>query len=229
MNQRDDDHRFRCLSIVPLFAALPAEDREVIADAAVTRRYLRGEHVLQPGEQPALYIVHRGRVKLYRLLENGGEQLVRILGPGEFFGETTVLSETAVDDFAVALDDTEVCTIGRRRILDILTERPPVAVTMLQTVARRLSDAEQMVASVTGRSVEQRLVGYLLQLAHEADSARFELPSSKKDLASYLGTTAETLSRRLASLQAAGTLKLGPGRLVEIRDEHTLRAAARDR
>lgn len=228
MGHRHDDHQFRCVSVVPLFAPLPDEDRRRIADVAVTRRYTRGEHVVQAGTHPALHIVHRGRVKVFRLLDNGSEQLIRILGPGDFFGETAVLSGAEFDHFAVALADTEVCSIGRRRILDILTERPSVAVTMLQTVARRLSDAEQMVSSLTGRSVEQRLVDQLLNLAHEAGSPRFLLPSSKKDLASYLGTTAETLSRRLSSLEGAGALRLGPGRAVEIRDKQALRAAARD-
>ncbi|MEZ0339049.1 Crp/Fnr family transcriptional regulator [Mycobacterium sp. pV006] len=228
MGDRHDDHQFRCVSVVPLFAPLPDEDRRRIAGVAVTRRYRRDEHVVAPGAQPALHIVHRGRVKVFRLLDNGSEQLIRILGPGEFFGETAVLSGAEVDYFAAALVDSELCSIGRRRILDILTERPSVAVTMLQTVARRLTDAEQLVASLTGRSVGQRLVDHLLQLAHDAGSPRFVLPSSKKDLASYLGTTAETLSRRLSSLQNAGALRLGPGRAVEIRDEQALRAAARE-
>ncbi|MFD6857222.1 Crp/Fnr family transcriptional regulator [Rhodococcus sp. NPDC060090] len=222
----DHDHRFRCVSLVPLFAALSEKDRHRIAESAVTRRYERGEHVFRAGDRLDLHIVHRGRVKVYRLLESGSEQLIRILGTGEFLGETAVLSETEVDHFAVALDDAEVCSIDRRRILAVLTERPSVAVTMLQTVSQRLSAAEQMVSSLTGRSVEQRLAEHLLQLAYDADSLRFRLPSSKKDLASYLGTTAETLSRRLSALQKAGAIRLGPGRFVEICDEQVLRSGA---
>lgn len=220
------DHRVRCVSIVPLFAALSATDRHRIAESAITRQYDRGEHIFQAGDQPGLFIVHRGRVKVYRLLESGSEQLIRILGPGEFLGEAAVLSDTEVDQWALALEDAEVCSIDRRRILAVLTERPSVAVTMLQAVSERLSAAEQMVSSLSGRSVEQRLVEHLLQLAHDAGSPRFRLQSSKKDLASYLGTTAETLSRRLSTLQKAGAIRLGPGRSVEIRDEQALRLGA---
>ncbi|CAJ1509958.1 Crp/Fnr family transcriptional regulator [[Mycobacterium] burgundiense] len=211
---------------MPLFATLSVDDRQRVAEAAFTRRYERGEHVFQPGDQPGLYIVHVGRVKVYRLPESGTEQLIRILGPGEFLGEAAVLGDIPVDHFAVALDRTEVCSIDRRSILDVLAERPTVAVTMLQTVSHRLSEAEQMVSSLTGRSVEQRLVGELLRLAHESGSAQFQLPSTKKDLASYLGTTAETLSRRLSSLQDTGAIRLGPGRFVEILDEQALRSGA---
>ena len=222
----DHDHRFRCVSLVPLFAALSEKDRQRIAEAAVDRRYDRGEHVFQSGDQPGLHIVHRGRVKVYRLLESGGEQLIRILGSGDFLGEAAVLAGVKVDQFAVALDEVEVCSIDRHRILDILTERPAVALAMLQTVSQRLSAADQMMASLTGQSVERRLVEHLLQLAHDAGSPRFRLPSSKKDLASYLGTTAETLSRRLSALQTAGAVRLGPGRSVEICDEQVLRSGA---
>lgn len=213
---------------MPLFAALSEKDRHRIAEAAINRRYDRGEHVFQSGDQPGLHIVHRGRVKVYRLLESGSEQLIRILGSGDILGEAAVLAGTKVDQFAVALDQAEVCSIDRHRILAILTERPAVALAMLQTVSQRLSAAEQMVSSLTGQSVEQRLVEHLLALAHDAGSPRFCLPSSKKDLASYLGTTAETLSRRLSALQTAGAIRLGPGRSVEICDKQVLRFGAQD-
>lgn len=54
---------------------------------------------------------------MYRLPESGTEQLIRILGPGEFLGEAAVLGDIPVDHFAVALDRTEVCSIDRRSIL----------------------------------------------------------------------------------------------------------------
>jgi CRP/FNR family transcriptional regulator, anaerobic regulatory protein len=75
-----------------------------------------------------------------------------------------------------------------------------------------------MIAAVTGRSVGERLAQQLLHLADEAGSARFRLPTSKRDLASYLGTTPETLSRRLGALQRAGVIRLGSQRTVEVLD-----------
>ena len=58
------DHRFGCVSRVPLFRGLSADDRGRIAEAADTRTFSRGESVQRPGEESGLLIVHRGRVKV---------------------------------------------------------------------------------------------------------------------------------------------------------------------
>lgn len=221
------DYRFACVSRVPLFADLSVEDRRRIAEVAVTRHYDRGEQVHRPGDQSGLRIVHRGKVKVHRANESGAEQLLRILLPGDFLGETTLLTGRPVDSWAVALDATEVCMVGGNEIGRLLRERPEVALRMLSTLSVRLDDAEQQLSSVTGASVGRRLADHLLELAEETGSTTFRLPSTKKDLASYLGTTPETLSRRLGALQDAGVVRLGPHGLVEIRDPRRLRTGAR--
>ncbi|HET8558986.1 MAG TPA: Crp/Fnr family transcriptional regulator [Marmoricola sp.] len=219
----EEDHRFACVSLVPLFAELSEEDRRQIAAVAVTRRYARGEHVHRPGEQSGLRIVHHGRVKVHRIAESGTEQLIRILFPGDFLGETTLLTGRPVDSWAEALEASEVCTVGSEQMHRLLRERPSVALRMLSGLSERLDEAEQQVSAVTGAPVGRRLAEHLLDLAVESGSDSFRLPSTKKDLASYLGTTPETLSRRLGELQDAGLVRLGPRGLVEVLDTGGLR------
>lgn len=219
------DHRLACVSLVPLFADLRLEDRRRIADAAVTRMYAKGEQVHDPGTESGLRVVHRGRVKVHRVSESGAEQLLRILQPGDFFGETTLLTGRPLDSWAVALEPAEVCTVARSSVASLLRERPEVALRMLGALSSRLEESEQQLSAVTGASVGRRLVDHLLELAVEQDSATFTLPTTKKDLASYLGTTPETLSRRLRGLQDAGVLRLGARGRVQILDRDGLRAA----
>lgn len=219
------DHRLACVNLVPLFAGLSTEGRRWIAEVAVTRHFQRGEQVHRPGQRAALRIVHSGRVKVLRISESGAEQLLRILFPGDFHGETSLLAGRPVDSWAEALDPTEVCVLGADQVERLLRERPEVALRMLSSVSARLADAEQQLSSITGASVARRLGEHLLELAAEAGSATFRLPSTKKDLASYLGTTPETLSRRLGALQDAGLVRLGASGLVEIRDPTGLRTA----
>jgi CRP/FNR family transcriptional regulator, anaerobic regulatory protein len=221
----ETDHRFACVSRVPLFTELSTDDRRRIAEAADTQKFSRGQSVQHPGDQSKLLIVHRGRVKVYRLSESGAEQLVRILGPGDFLGELSVLTGRPVDTWAEALAETEVCQVRRVRFGDLLRDHSTVALRMLAAMASRLDEAERQLSSVTGASVGRRLADHLLELAEEAGSRRFLLPSTKKDLASYLGTTPETLSRRMRALQAAGIVRFGPRGSVEILDAHALRTA----
>lgn len=224
-NGAKPDYRLECVSRVPLFAGLSVDDRRQIAEVARTGHFERAEQVHRPGARARLRILHRGRVKVYRISESGSEQLLRILHPGDFLGETTLLTGRAVDSWAVALEAAEVCTLDDQSVARLLRARPEVALRMLATLSSRLDDAEQQLAAVTGASVGRRLGDHLLELAEQAGSSTFRLPSTKKDLASYLGTTPETLSRRLGALQDAGLVRLGPRGLVEIRDRDGLRAA----
>lgn len=219
---REHDHRYECVRLVPIFEGLSEADQHRIAETAVTRHFEPRAQVYGAGERTGLHIVHRGQVKAYRLTDAGSEQLVRLLFPGDFLGEAALLADTVSDHFAVATRRSEVCSVPRAGMRRLLVERPAVALQMLHTVSKRLALAEEMLAAVTGQSVGERLAQQLLHLADEAGSARFRLPTSKKDLASYLGTTPETLSRRLGSLQSAGVIRVGPQRSVEVLDRSRL-------
>ncbi|WP_406723816.1 Crp/Fnr family transcriptional regulator [Streptomyces sp. GD-15H] len=220
------DHRLHFVRAVRLFGGLPEAAQERVASAAVTRRYRRDERIYGPGDRTGLFVVHRGLVKVYRITESGNEQLIRLMSPGDFLGETALLADTTTDHFAVALQPSELCVMDRARFTRLLGQHPSVAVEMLQTVSGRLGTAEEMVSALSGKSVRQWLAQQLLHLADEAGGADFRLPTTKKELASYLGTTAETLSRRLGALQEAGVIRLGPRRQVEVLDPEALRRVA---
>lgn len=226
MMQQKYEHRFECVRRVPIFSGLPEQLQRQVAEVAVTRSYQPGERVYGPGDRPGLFIVHRGQVKVYRVTDSGAEQLIRVMSPGDFLGETALLADTTSADFAEAIRSSEICSLGREPVTRLLTERPKVALQMLQVVSERLGTAEQMLSALTGHSAGQRLAQQLLHLADEAESLSFRLPTTKKDLASYLGTSAETLSRRLGALQKSGIIGLGPGRLVAILDRAQLQKQA---
>lgn len=219
----DHDHRFHCVSLVPVFATLSEDDRHRVAAVARTRHYDRQEMIYLPGDRPGLHIVHRGQVKTYRLTASGGEHLVRIVGPGDFLGETAMLTTVEASDYAVALQPSEVCSISRAEIHDLLERSPDVALDVLEAVATRLHVAEEQLSAMTGLSVAERLAQHLVEQAAAAGTTSFRLSSTKKDLAAYLGTTPETLSRRLAAMQNSGLIRLGSARMVEILDQDGLR------
>lgn len=220
------DHGLHFVQSVPLFAGLPEAIKHEVASAAVTRRYERDERIYGPGDRTGLFIVHLGLVKVHQIAESGTEQLLRLMSPGEFLGETALLADTSTDHFAVALQPSELCMLDRDRFKRLLAQHPSVAVQMLQTVSGRLGVAEHMVSALSGRSVAQRLAQQLLHLADQAGRTEFRLATTKKELASYLGTTPETLSRRLRALQDAEVIRLGNRQHIELLDPDALRHVA---
>ncbi|GAA0600361.1 Crp/Fnr family transcriptional regulator [Virgibacillus siamensis] len=212
-----------CVSKVPFFNHLTTKEMRKIVDKSRHRNFKKGESIYRDGDQlEYLYIVHRGRVKIYQLFESGKEQLLRILEPGEFMGELALFAEKTLDSYAEAMKDTEICTIHRDDMQDLMREYPTIAVKILEQFSNRLDKTEKLVGQLSTKDVETRLAGYLLELADEKSSPGIVLPMSKKDLASYLGTTQETISRRLSSFQTDGWIEQKGHRNIKILDKDAL-------
>ncbi|WP_162148851.1 Crp/Fnr family transcriptional regulator [Arthrobacter sp. H20] len=169
------------MALVPIFAQLSPAERHEIAQQARQKTYGRNEQLYGAGEEnPTLMIVHQGRVKIYRLAESGREQLIRVLAPGDFIGETSFISAAETDHFAVTLENAQICVLHRDDIRGFLLRYPTIAYKMLETISDRLERTERMVSSLTGEDVEHRIASYLLELADLAGSNSLELPISKR-------------------------------------------------
>ncbi|MDL4840584.1 Crp/Fnr family transcriptional regulator [Aquibacillus sp. LR5S19] len=209
-----------CISLVPIFNHLESEQMDEILMTAQSVSYKKGEIIYQADNQStSLYIVNSGKVRIFRLSESGKEQLVRILNPGDFTGEYALFSESTHESFAEAMVDTAVCMINRTDLQAFLLKYPSISLKILAEFSTRLEQSEKQSTWFATEKVETRIAHYLIEgLAGGNHSEVLELPMSKKDLASYLGTTPETISRKLADLEAQGLIKLKPHKKIEIID-----------
>jgi len=208
-----------CVSRVPVFAGLSANDQQRVAGLARPTRLKAGEVAYSADDELSqLIVLHTGRLKIFRLSVNGSEQLIRVLGPGEFTGETSVFTGQRPDDYATAVDDCQLCVIRHDDLNALVRQHPEIGLRMLATVSERLSDTEHRLNSLTSRDVESRLAEYLLGLpgTWPRRVATVTLPLAKKDVASLLDTSPESLSRALSSLATQGLIVIGAGRSVSI-------------
>ncbi len=209
----------QCISIVPIFNHLDAAEMAEIARAARSVTHGRGHSIYRAGEtSDGLYIVHSGRVKIYRLSDTGKEQLVRILGPGDFTGELSLFSESLHDAYADAMERVELCVMGRDDFQKFLLKYPVISLKVLSEFSSRLAATENQAANIAMESTETRIAMYLAGRADAAKSNRIALTMSRKDLASYLGTSPETISRKLAEFEDAGWIRQLSQREIEITD-----------
>ena len=193
-----------------------------IAEKAHTKHYQKGEFLFRSQEKDdALYIVNRGKVRIYRLSDSGKEQLVRILNPGDFTGEWTLFNPDAVhEEYAEAIRDTSVCMIQQHDVQELLKEYPAISLKLLGEMSQRLERSERQTAQVAVESVITRLVLFLAENVEPemGDSPTITLPMEKKDIASYLGTTPETISRKLGELENEGLIQQLSGKRIKIQD-----------
>ena len=104
----------------------------------------------------------------------------------------------------------------------LLEQEPAISLAVIATQARRIDELEAQTTLVTTASVETRLAQWLLK--QPADNGAVTLPMKKKALAAYLGTTPETLSRKLRELSDAQLIEAVRPSVIKILDAAGLRA-----
>ena len=194
------DHQ--CARLVPLFARLERSDQDFIDSQLHHRVFNKGEQVFMPGDELKLIIVASGSLKIYRMRRDGGEQLLRIQEPGGYEGEAWLLGQANDSLYGQALEKTEVCLLSHRAFHRLLVDQPLLSLRLLELNAAKLASMEQLNGFLGMDHVEERLATYLLDLAKAAGSKHFTIPFPLKELARLLGTTPETLSRTLKSLES---------------------------
>ncbi len=210
----------KCVSLVPIFNHLEEEQMDEIMNAAISMTYKKGEMIYQAGERSdSLFIVNKGRIRIYRLSESGKEQLVRILNPGDFTGELALFNEGVHESYAEAMLETQVCVIKRSDLQKLLLKYPTISLKILSEFSNRLDQSEKQTTSFATEKVETRIAMFLAECADSGETNNeIVLPMSKKDLASYLGTTPETVSRKFADLEQEGLIKQKSHKIIEILD-----------
>lgn len=218
-----------CVARVPVFADLSAEDQQRVAALARPAVLQAGEIAYSPHDAASpLVVVHTGQLKIVRTAIDGSEQIVRVLEPGEFAGETSMFTGRPPGDSAIAVEDTRLCVFRHDDLALLLRQHPDVGMRMLATVSARLSGTEERLNSLTWRDVESRVADYLLALPAEGGGtpATVRLPVAKKDVASLIDTSPESFSRALTRLTAHGLISVGPRRAITLLQPHRLRELA---
>lgn len=207
-----------CISQVPIFNHLEENQMKEILGTIKTFSFKKGELIYLAGDtSDALYIVSKGKVRIYRLSDSGKEQLVRFLNPGDYTGELALFRESIHESYAEAVSESSVCMIKRADLNEFLLKYPTISLKLLTEFSNRLETSEKQTTRFATEKVETRLALFLAECSdNEGNSVEIKLPMSKKDLASYLGTTPETISRKLADLEHEGYIKQGNRRKITI-------------
>jgi CRP/FNR family transcriptional regulator len=217
-HKHEHNHEHSCISAVPIFNHLEQEEMDEINASANTVSYRRGEIIYHAGEpSDALYIVHEGKIKIYNLSESGKQQLLRILKPGDFTGELSLFSELTHKSYSEAMEDTSVCIFKRTDLQKLLLKYPSISLKLLNEFSKLLKDSHTQTTRFATEKVETRIALYLTECAEENHSDTFELPMTKINLASYLGTTPETISRKFTEMEDEGLIKKA-GKKIKILD-----------
>lgn len=211
-----------CIEIVPIFSNLTYDEMMEIAKITRERVYEKGQMIYMAGDKgEKLYVIHSGKIKITRITDSGKEQVIRVLGPGEFMGELSLFSSLPLTDNAEALAKTIVCVIDGDKLKKLMTSYPTIALKVIEELSKRLEKSESLIENISLHGVEKRIAQALINMAE--GSNEIVLKMSKRDLASHLGMSQETLSRKLTAFQDMGIIKLIGHRRIIILDMEALK------
>lgn len=191
-----------CVTLVPLFDHLDIDNQRKINGLVKHRVFKKNEQIITPETEPRLVIVARGNLKIYQLSASGREQLLRVAEPGDYEGENLLFGAKNDDLFAEALEETEVCLLRAEDFQKLLLDHSELSLKLLQVSADKMNKVEKQSRFLLMEKVEERLATYLLDLHKLSDDTTVTIPMKMKELAAFLGTTPETLSRKLKLLEA---------------------------
>ena len=209
------------LQRVPLFAELSAEELDHIASVAVPRSFPRGVRVFHEGDNSdACYIVRSGDLRVTREHSDGRAIALATLSGGDIFGELAMLDGGARSASVETLADSELLALPAGDVRRLLAEHPAIAVKLIVALVRRLRETNERVARQSFQTVPSRVAGVLAQLiAEEAipeDREGITVRMTQADLAQLAGTSRESVSRFLATLERAGVVSVGRGRVTVV-------------
>ncbi len=221
------------LNATDLFQDLSPEDLAALEERMPLRTVDAGNLIYSPEEHgEVLFLLKKGRVRLFRLSPDGKALTTAIVEPGSVFGEMALLGQGMQDSFAEALEDCTIYTLNRRDVQEVLLADPRVARRLLELVSRRLAETERKLEDFAFKNVPQRLASLLLQLAHvpanqEEGTVNLAARYTHQQLAEMIGTYRETATKVLNDFRQQGLIRVDRGR-IQLLDLKALRAMASD-
>jgi CRP/FNR family transcriptional regulator len=199
-----------------LFGGVSETDLDALLAVCKEKSHTRGDLLFSEGDEAeGFYIVASGKVKIYKLSPEGKERILHIIHPGWSFAEAAIFGDGCYPAYAEPLEKSQLIYFSKREFLDLLHSRSQLAINMIGGLSRFLRQFANQIEDLTFKDVPARLARYLLDLAGEAEWV--ELPVSKTQLASNLGTVSETLSRTFRKLSDDGSISV-QGKRIDILD-----------
>jgi len=201
----------------PFFSSLSDTDLDALMEISRIREHNRGELLFSDGEKATgFFVVLDGKVKVYKLSQDGKERILHIIHPGGTFAEAAIFGEGLYPAYAEPLQTSSLLFLPKDGFLGLLMENGQVAINMIASLSKFLRQFANQIEDLTFKDVPSRLARYLIELSHGTNQT-VELPISKSQLASNLGTVSETLSRTLRKLSEDDLISVA-GKKVSILD-----------
>jgi CRP-like cAMP-binding protein len=223
----------RALAAMELFHALPAATLEEVAVLARVRRLPKETRIFSQGDPDVrAHTVIEGGVRIGQSGSDGGQVVIRFIGPGEIFGTVALFTDGRYPADAVTLAETLEASWSEADLLELMGRHPQIAINVIRIIGKRLQEAQDRVRELATQRAERRVAHVVLRFARQAgrptgNGIAIAFPLRRKDVADIAGTTLHTASRILTAWEKTGLVTSHKQRLT-VRNPSEIQRIAED-
>ena len=195
-----------------LFRGFSEDEISSLLNAGQVRSERRGAFFYQEGDSTqGIYLLTKGRVRMYQSTAGGHHALLRFMSPGEIFGFMALLPISSHAVSAQVLEDSEAVYWNRSCAERFMETNPKFVTNMFAVAIQRLDELRERYVYLSTQPAERRIAWALKGLSQRVrrkGMTQLAVPRAfgKKDLADMAGTTIYTVSRVLSKWTRAGII-----------------------
>lgn len=207
------------LETVALFDTLSTEEMSALTSRAPLRSFPKNAVLVNEGDETdSLYIIQSGKVKIYLSDSEGKEIILTIQGPGEYFGEISLLDSAPRSASAMTLEECKIHVIPKRDVEQFLVQNPSASLRIIQGLTRSLRRLTESVRSLALQDVYGRIASTLIKMAEDFGEGRLIIRQrlTHRDIAAMVGSSREMVSRIMKDLSRGGYISVDENNLIII-------------
>jgi CRP-like cAMP-binding protein len=180
-----------------------------------TSELARKTTLYSEGKRPKfLYYLKKGKIKAFRVHEDGKEYITNLYAPGDFIGYLPLLENAVYEDTAEVLEDAEVALIPRDEFMEAVFHDIQVATKFIRLIAHNVQDKEERLLSLAYGSLRKRVAKALVDIEAKfngENAGSLDIP--REDIAQYVGTATESLIRTLSDFKSEKLIEIKDGKI----------------
>ncbi len=215
----DGEETARLLARTEVLGGLEERELQEVAQVAVPRSWDRGEVIFREGDSgDTCYVLRSGAVLLTREHQDGRMIALAELRAGAMFGELAMFRGETRSATAEAIEPTTAVALLAPDVQRLIRRRPGIALELLAALADRVQRTnerllQQSFQTVAGRVASSLLAQVVSRQAEGAPESDVLVRATQAEIAQLAGTSRESASRFLATLERAGVVSLGRGKV----------------
>ncbi len=205
--------KIRLLSMVDVLEPLSEEELEEFSKRVPDTHVEPGRIFYAPGDRSeALFMLKKGRVRIYRVTPDGRELTLAVVEAGTMFGEMALTAQRMREAYAEAMEPSDICILKNADLERLVGGNPGVGIKIIRVLSERLRLCESRLEDITHKNVPARLASLILQLATTEgimtpEGPRIPTHYTHRQLATMIGSSREAVTRAFAKLQRAGAVE----------------------